>query len=340
MNEEKDCPFVSVCTPTFNRRPFIKNLFSCFQNQTYPKNRIEWIIVDDGTDKIKDLVEKSGIKQIKYFPLKNKVKLGKKRNFMHSKTKGDILVYMDDDDYYPPDRIEHAVETLLNNPHALCAGSSELYVYFKDLGKMYQSGPYGKTHSTAGTFAMRKQLLEITSYDDSAALAEERHFLKGYTIPFVQLNPMKTILVFSHNHNSFDKKNMLTQGDKNYFKESTKKVENFIKFPYEKDIYDFFMEHIDKKLEQYEPGKPENKPDVLKQIKEMDEERKQMLTNHNGTGGVSIIIETPEGKRPMNPHEIVQVLSTQQQQIKQLVGRVQELEAILTKTKEFIVDKF
>ena len=50
-------PLVSVCTPTFNRRPFIKTMFECFKNQDYPKHRLEWIIVDDGTDKIKDLVK-------------------------------------------------------------------------------------------------------------------------------------------------------------------------------------------------------------------------------------------------------------------------------------------
>ena len=33
-------------------------------------------------------------------------------NFLHKKSKGDILVYMDDDDYYPPSRVSHAVETL------------------------------------------------------------------------------------------------------------------------------------------------------------------------------------------------------------------------------------
>ena len=33
-------PFVSVCTPTFNRRPFIPGMLKCFEHQTYPKNRI------------------------------------------------------------------------------------------------------------------------------------------------------------------------------------------------------------------------------------------------------------------------------------------------------------
>jgi glycosyltransferase involved in cell wall biosynthesis len=52
-------PFVSIITPTFNRRPFIPTMIECYKNQTYPKNRMEWIIVDDGTDKIGDLVSPS-----------------------------------------------------------------------------------------------------------------------------------------------------------------------------------------------------------------------------------------------------------------------------------------
>ena len=68
-NAQNFKPLVSVCTPTFNRRPFIPIMFDCFRNQTYPKDRIEWIIVDDGTDKIRDLVESSGIRNIKYFAL-------------------------------------------------------------------------------------------------------------------------------------------------------------------------------------------------------------------------------------------------------------------------------
>jgi glycosyltransferase involved in cell wall biosynthesis len=58
-------PFVSVCTPTFNRRPFFPMIIQCMESQDYPKNRIEWIIVDDGTDKIKDLIETSNIPNIK-----------------------------------------------------------------------------------------------------------------------------------------------------------------------------------------------------------------------------------------------------------------------------------
>jgi hypothetical protein len=40
---------------------------------------------------------------------------------------------------------------------------------------MYQCGPYAN-HSTAGTFAFKRELLDITKYDDVAAVAEERRF--------------------------------------------------------------------------------------------------------------------------------------------------------------------
>ena len=280
-------PMVSVCTPTFNRRPFIPYLIKCFEHQTYPKEKIEWVIIDDGTDKVEDFFlpltnshqqNKTQKYTVKYFKYDQKMTLGRKRNLAHEKCIGDIILYMDDDDYYPPERISHAVETLQKNPKALCAGSSIMYIYFKHISKMYKFGPYGTNHSTAATFAFRKELLKQTGYDNDACLAEEKQFLKNYTIPFVQLDPMKTILVFSHNHNSFDKKLLLNDAQKQYVNQSTKKVDEFIK---EKDIMHFFIKDIDKLLESYQPGKPENKPDVLKQMKEIQERREKMIKEHN-----------------------------------------------------------
>ena len=89
---KKNYPLVSVCTPTYNRRPFIPMMFECFENQTYPKNKIEWIIVDDGSDKIEDLILESNIQQIRYFKIEKKMALGEKRNYMHSKVNGEIIV--------------------------------------------------------------------------------------------------------------------------------------------------------------------------------------------------------------------------------------------------------
>ena len=267
-------PRVSVCTPTFNRRPFIKAMIRCFEHQDYPKELLEWIIIDDGTDKIEDLV--MHIPQVKYFKYDKKMPLGKKRNLMHEKTSGDILVYMDDDDYYPPDRISHAVKRLQSAPNALCAGSSELYCFFKDINKMYKFGPYSQTHSTAGTFAFKRKLLSITKYDEDACLAEEKQFLHDYTIPFVQLDPMKTILVFAHDQNTFDKRNLLKNPNQ-FVNESKLAVTDFVS---DKILIDLYINTIPREIENYAPGSPEMKPDVIKQMAKMTKEREEMAQQH------------------------------------------------------------
>ena len=323
-------PFVSVCTPTFNRRPFIEMMIACFDSQDYPKDRMEWIIIDDGTDSVEDLV--ASHPNVKYFRYNNKLSLGKKRNIMHDKTKGDIIVYMDDDDYYPPDRVSHAVNMLTTHPTALCAGSSEMYIYFNDRKRMVQFGPYGKDHATAGTFAFKRQLLKQTRYNEDACLAEERDFLKGYTIPFVQLDPMKTILVFSHSHNTMDKRILLDNieivghPDSQYAKYSSKTLGDFIK---DDKVVKFFTEEMEKRLAAYEQGDIKLKPDVLKQIGEIEEKKKQMMKsiqaeqaqraqNLPHPSQLKIVLqEEGKGPRELSIPEVVELLEKQQKQLEQ-----------------------
>lgn len=312
QKNQTQLPFVSLCTPTFNRRPFISTMIECIANQDYPRDRMEWVIVDDGTDKIGDLLQNlTNVPKIHYYPINQKMTLGAKRNFTHSKCNGSILVYIDDDDYYPPERVSHAVNTLVNNKNVLCAGSSEIYVYFKHIQQMYQGGPYGPNHATAGTFAFRKELLQQTRYNENASLAEEREFLKNYTIPFVQLDPLKTILVFSHIQNTFDKRRLLE--DKNdKFKPSPKTVDMFIRnTTKEQSIKDFFLQKIDDILEKYKPGDPIMKPDVLKQMKEIEKQREQMKAN-----SMQITIQDGSGnQRPLSMAEIAELLKKQQAEI-------------------------
>lgn len=339
---QKYYPFVSVCTPTFNRRPFIETMFQCFKNQTYPKNRVEWIIVDDGTDKIKDLVAKANIPQIKYFELENKKYLGEKRNIMHSycSPKSKYIVYMDDDDYYPPERIEHAVDRLENNANALCAGSSEIYIYFKHIQKMYQCGPYGPNHATAGTFAFRTELLKTTKYEDGAALAEEKSFLKNYTIPFIQLDPLKTILVFSHNHNTFDKKRLLDNQHPQYCKESSKTVNQFIKNAFEDKIKKFFLNDIEDLLKNYEPGEPKMKADVLEQIKKIEKEREEINKQAALNQQQQIIMNRP-GMEPvaLNNEQVIQLIHQQQAEIQKLMKSVTDKDEIIKTLQKKIIEK-
>jgi len=308
----KRYPFVSVCTPTFNRRPFIHAMITCFNEQDYPQDRMEWIIIDDGTDPVEDLV--ASHPRVKYFKYDTKMTLGRKRNLLHEKSRGEILVYMDDDDYYPPKRVSHAVEMLMSHPEALCAGSSEIYIYFKHIKQMKRFGPYGPNHATAGTFAFKRKLLKQHRYNDDACLAEERAFLKDYTVPFVQLDPMKVILVFSHEHNTFDKRKLLVNANPDVVRDSPKKVMDFIKD--NAALRRFYMVELEELLANYEPGRPEMKPDVIAQTLQLEKDRAKMAENAAAAGGGNIVLEQP-GQAPiaLNNKQVVDILQNLQSDI-------------------------
>ena len=332
----KKYPFVSVCTPTFNRRPFINAMIKCFDHQDYPHDRMEWIIIDDGTDPVEDMVAHHP--RVKYFKYDTKMTLGKKRNLLHDKSRGEILVYMDDDDYYPPQRVSHAVEMLVSHPEALCAGSSEIYIYFKHIGQMKRFGPYGPNHATAGTFAFKRKLLKNNRYNDDACLAEERAFLKDYTVPFVQLNPMKVILVFSHEHNTFDKRKLLVNANPDIVRDSPKKVMDFIK---DNDLRRFYMVDLEKLLEDYAPGRPEMKPDVIAQTRQLEIDREKMMADAaakgqgGGGGGGQIILQQP-GKDPvtLTNEQVIQIIQNLQSEVSSRDNQINEMMTELNSLKQ------
>ena len=326
----EELPKVSICTPTYNRRPFITTLIKCVEHQTYPKHLIEWVIIDDGTDKIEDLV--SNITYVNYYKFKKKMTLGKKRNMLHDKSTGDIMINMDDDDYYSPYRVEHAVQSLMQSDK-LCAGCNIMYVWYNKLNKMYQMGPYKKNHCTAASIAFKRQLLDLSSYDENACLSEEKHFLKDYTIDLVELDPLKTILVFSHSHNTYDKTKLLNNPSQN-INITDKRIDDFIK---ENNLKIFFTETIETMLSEYEAGLPIYKPDVLLQMLEMEEEKYFHLLKH---GGKSINMKDPYGNViQMSPYQVIQTLHDLQNTNQKLLSIVDEKNTIIRKLHYQVYNK-
>ena len=232
-------PFVSVLTPTYNRRKFIPAAIAMYKAQTYPKDRMEWIIVDDGTDKVEDLFKEASktIPNIKYISLDTKLLIGQKRNLLNDNAKGDIMVAMDDDDYYPPDRVSHAVIKFTQNPKVMLAGSSEMYLYFRVDGKILKAGPYNPNHCTNGTMCYRRAYMLSHRYDETQTHAEEKSFLDDYKNPMIQLDPFKCILVMCHADNTFDKNN-LRNSNNPLLVETSMKISGFIR---DKALRDFFV---------------------------------------------------------------------------------------------------
>jgi len=202
---QKNLEMVSIVTPTFNRRKFIPNLIRCIEAQTY--TNYEWIILDDGDDKIGDLVKH--LPYVRYHSYEKKIPIGEKRNLGNSMAHGGYIMYADDDDYHQPTRIEHSLDALKKNPAAFIAGSSSMYIYYKTRNELYKTIHFHDKHLTAGTFFFRKSLLNITKFDNKAAMSEEKFFLKEYRINVAQIAPESTIVINCHEYNTFDKNILL-----------------------------------------------------------------------------------------------------------------------------------
>jgi hypothetical protein len=213
-------PSVSLITITqYSRFDCLQILVDLISDQTY-KNIIEWVIVEGS--KTQDEIDKSSLQiknlisyltskktlnmSIKYISNTTyNIPLGKLRNIGNNACQGDITVCMDDDDYYPVNRVAHAVKQLIKS-NALIVGCSRLIIYDYNLDKLYQSSEHSKFHSTNACMAWKKAYLKTNSHDETKTFAEERSFTKDYTEKLIQLDPLKTIIASSHNLNTYNKK--------------------------------------------------------------------------------------------------------------------------------------
>jgi glycosyltransferase involved in cell wall biosynthesis len=110
-------PLVSCIMPTCNRPAFVRQAVRYFLRQDYPDK--ELVVVDDGTRSIKDLLPRD--RRIRYIRLHRPLPLGEKRNVAVARSRGEIIVHWDDDDWYAPQRISYQVGGLLEAGAAIAA---------------------------------------------------------------------------------------------------------------------------------------------------------------------------------------------------------------------------
>jgi glycosyltransferase involved in cell wall biosynthesis len=230
-------PFVSVITPTYNRRRFIPHLINCYKAQTYPKDRMEWIILDDGSDPVGDLFSELSLPNVHYIYVPEKRTIGAKRNMLNTKSCGDVIIAMDDDDYYPPERVQAVITAFKHKPEYELAGASEVFMYYSDIKTIYKLGPYHSNHATNGTMAWKKTYANTHVYDETVTHAEEKSFLDSYAHPMIQLDPRKVMLVMSHSDNTFDKKKMRENLSNHLIKKTSFKLRDFIKDSVARDFF-------------------------------------------------------------------------------------------------------
>ncbi len=121
--EPADCPPISVVTLLYNRRAFFDLACHSLMIQDYPKDKIEWIIVEDSDDPTQDasdrvmaVAERAAPVRVVYVPLRKKTTIGRKRNIGCEKATADIVLMMDDDDHYPETSFRRRVAWLTKGP--------------------------------------------------------------------------------------------------------------------------------------------------------------------------------------------------------------------------------
>jgi hypothetical protein len=93
-----------------------------------------------------------------------------------------------------------------------------------------------------------------------------------------QLDSLKSIIVFSHKHNSLNKEKLLTNLEMTKTVLTDYNVNNLISDPVLKQFYVKDMNYL---LENYEQGKPEYKPKLMEQLKRIEDERNKRIEDHN-----------------------------------------------------------
>jgi len=112
MKVKKDLsqPYVSIVISAYNEEKHIESTLKNKFALNYPQNKIEIIVVSDGsTDKTDEIVKKfepKGVKLIRQNPRSGKTSA---INIAATQAKGDILIFSDANSIYNPDALSHLV---------------------------------------------------------------------------------------------------------------------------------------------------------------------------------------------------------------------------------------
>lgn len=236
---------VSIVTVTRgNRVGFLSVLARNIKKQSW-KNILEWVVVDGSQtdterERLRNNIDVSRLLiPIRVFddhPCGHNI--GMLRNIGNGACDGDVIVWMDDDDFYPACYVEHVVETLASNKcNAIVAGCAETYVYDLRWNLFVRAKPNAKNHTCNNCLAYRKEYLKNHRYDDHAAFDEESAFLGmpnnslEATVPIAQLDPAKSVIHLVHHDNIVEKTRVVLSAlyDVPYCAvKTTKRVQNCI----------------------------------------------------------------------------------------------------------------
>jgi hypothetical protein len=209
---DADLPKVSIITPTYKRRKIFSMAIRNFENFIYPKDKIEWIIVDDSPtdyDSIEDLLPRD--KRIKYIRMDSSdandandepMTVAMKRNICVSNSSHPYIIHMDDDDYYPPESINARVRILLKykDQGIECAGCTLIGTYniLNNTSGMSSDGPISLSEAS---MIYTRNFFNERCFDDYAITGEHKSFCEGRLNKIIDIPYSYVIIAVSHKDN-------------------------------------------------------------------------------------------------------------------------------------------
>jgi len=209
---QDDCPPISIITLVYNRVKFWDLALHNMMITDYPREKLEWVIVDDSDDMEQSISHKISKIQsvlpglnVVYVPYHTKLTIGGKRNMGVKRATHDILLMMDDDDHYPESSFRRRVAWLTKTPNKGCAVCTTIALYDLKTGvSAVNVPPYdislGKRISEATLTFYRNfykdRKFEITN------MAEGDAFIQGREREVVEMPPQQIIVSFCHGNNS------------------------------------------------------------------------------------------------------------------------------------------
>jgi hypothetical protein len=195
-----------VTVSNYKRLDFFKIIIDCVKHQNY-KNIIEWVIVygnKDGFKKFKKFINSIDI-GIKIVVIDGgDGKIGKYRNMYNKVVKGDVIVCMDDDDYYKENYVEECVKSVKEFKMA-CIPNIILYDLDTDI--CINMNKIASTIFSNNALAYKREMCS-QKYDEEVNNLEEQSFSNNFSIQCNNMDP--SIMVhLAHYSNTFNKRNLI-----------------------------------------------------------------------------------------------------------------------------------